>query len=98
GRYLVQAGGALAPQSELLLRYQIVESPRTGGGYIHRDQDQDAYFMLTLAAPELPASATLAKDVTLVIDRSGSMAGEALRPARAACIRLGQRPRLAHPP
>ena len=91
GRYLVQARRALAPTSELLLRYQIVESPWTVGGYIHRDQDQDAYFMLTLAAPELPASATLAKDVTLVIDRSGSMAGEKIRQARAACIDIVRR-------
>ena len=63
----------------------------TPAGYVHRDKDQDAYFTLTLAAPELPASATMAKDVTLVIDRSGSMMGEAIRQARAACIDIVKR-------
>jgi Ca-activated chloride channel family protein len=91
GRYLVRARKALAPTAELLLRYQIVDRPWTVGGYIHRDKDQDAYFMLTVAAPELPASATVAKDVTLVIDRSGSMSGEKIRQARAACIDIVKR-------
>ena len=63
----------------------------TPAGYAHHDKDQDTYFTLTLAAPELPASATMAKDVTLVIDRSGSMAGEAIRQARAACIDIVKR-------
>jgi Ca-activated chloride channel family protein len=60
-------------------------------GYIHRDKEQDAYFTVSLAAPELPASATMAKDVTLVIDRSGSMMGELIRQARAACIDIVKR-------
>jgi Ca-activated chloride channel family protein len=91
GRYLVRARRAVAPTQELLLHYQIVDRPWTVGGYLHRDKDQDAYFMLTLAAPELPASAAIAKDVTLVIDRSGSMMGEKMRQARAACVDIVKR-------
>ena len=86
GRYLVRARRAVAETRELVLRYHVVDKPWTVSGYIHRDKEQDAYFALALAAPELPASATLAKDVTLVIDRSGSMMGEPIRQARAACI------------
>ena len=91
GRYLVRARRALAETRELVLRYHVVDKPWTVSGYIHRDKEQDAYFALALAAPELPASATLAKDVTLVIDRSGSMMGEPIRQARAACIDIVKR-------
>ena len=91
GRYLVRSHKAKADTSEIVLRYQVADKPWTPTGYAHRDKDQDAYFTLTLAAPELPASATMAKDVTLVIDRSGSMAGEAIRQARAACIDIVKR-------
>jgi hypothetical protein len=91
GRYLVRARRALAETTELVLRYHVVDKPWTVSGYIHRDKEQDAYFTLALAAPELPASATLAKDVTLVIDRSGSMMGEPIRQARAACIDIVKR-------
>ncbi len=91
GRYLVRARRALADTTELVLRYHVVDKPWTVSGYIHRDKEQDAYFTLALAAPELPASATLAKDVTLVIDRSGSMMGEPIRQARAACIDIVKR-------
>lgn len=92
GRYLVRTHRALGSDpSELVLRYQIADRPWTPAGYAHRDKEQDAYFTLTLAAPELPASAALAKDVTLVIDRSGSMMGEAIRQAREACIDIVKR-------
>jgi len=91
GRYLVRSHSMKGDASEIILRYQVADKPWTPAGYAHRDKDQDAYFTLTLAAPELPASATMAKDVTLVIDRSGSMAGEALRQARAACIDIVKR-------
>src|SRR5262245_56888713 len=91
GRYLVRARKALGTTSELVLRYHVADRPWSVTGFIHRDKEQDAYFALALAAPELPASATMAKDVTLVIDRSGSMMGEPLRQARAACIDIVRR-------
>jgi Ca-activated chloride channel family protein len=86
GRTLVRARKALAATPEMVLRYHVVDRPWNVTGFIHRDKEQDAYFTVSLAAPELPASATMAKDVTLVIDRSGSMMGELIRQARAACI------------
>ena len=51
---------------------------------MHRDKGQDGYFALSLAAPEMARTAIAPKDVTLVIDRSGSMAGEPIAQARAA--------------
>jgi len=93
GRYLVRTHKAMGAgdPSELVLHYQIADKAWTPAGYAHRDKEQDAYFTLTLAAPELSASAAMAKDVTLVIDRSGSMAGEAIRQAREACIDIVKR-------
>src|SRR4029078_2434149 len=96
GRYLVRSHSMKNDASEIVLRYQVADKPWPPAGYAHRDKDQDAYFTVTLAAPELPASATMAKDVTLVIDRSGSMAGEALRQARVAGTDILQRPTSAH--
>ena len=84
--------GARAPRrraatTALVLRYDVVDKPWTVSGYIHRDKEQDAYFALgARGARDCRASATLAKDVTLVIDRSGSMMGEPIRQARAACV------------
>jgi Ca-activated chloride channel family protein len=91
GRYLVRSHKVKAETSELVLRYQVADKAWTPAGYAHRDKDQDTYFTLTLAAPELPSSAAMAKDVTLVIDRSGSMMGEAIRQARAAAIDIVKR-------
>ncbi|HEY5451997.1 MAG TPA: VIT domain-containing protein, partial [Polyangia bacterium] len=91
GRYLLRARKANAQTPEIVVRYQIADKPWTVTGYVHRDKEQDAFFTLSLAAPDLPASATMAKDVTLVIDRSGSMMGEPIRQARAACIDIVKR-------
>ncbi|HEY5447664.1 MAG TPA: VWA domain-containing protein [Polyangia bacterium] len=95
GRYMVRARRArfdnATSTSEVIVRYQIADKPWTPAGYAHHDKDQDTYFTLTLAAPELPASAAMAKDITLVIDRSGSMMGESIRQARAACIDIVKR-------
>jgi Ca-activated chloride channel family protein len=51
----------------------------------------DGWFALSLAAPDLPASAVTAKDVTIVIDRSGSMRGEPMEQAKAAAIDMIRR-------
>jgi Ca-activated chloride channel family protein len=91
GRYLLRARKANGATPEIVVRYQLADKPWSLTGYIHRDKEQDAYFTVSLAAPELPASATMAKDVTLVIDRSGSMMGEPIRQARAACIDIVKR-------
>lgn len=48
--------------------------PKVGGGY----------FLLLLGAPQANAAPTQKREVTLVFDRSGSMAGEKMDQARAA--------------
>jgi len=72
-----------------LLRYRIGAQPFTLSSALHRDAGHDAYAMLQLATPELATSAdTVAKDVTIVIDHSGSMSGEPLTHACAAAKQI----------
>jgi len=51
--------------------------PASGGGY----------FLLLAAAPEPRGAHTLQREVTIVLDRSGSMAGAAFERAKAAVLR-----------
>ncbi|HEY4241220.1 MAG TPA: VIT and VWA domain-containing protein [Kofleriaceae bacterium] len=48
------------------------------------DGSDEGWFALSLAAPPMPATATAAKDVTIVIDRSGSMTGDPMQHATTA--------------
>ena len=91
GRYLVRARRALRRDARarpaLPRRRQAVDRvrlhpPRQGAGRLLHAVARGA---------RAARSATLAKDVTLVIDRSGSMMGEPIRQARAASIDIVKR-------
>ncbi|MYE32715.1 MAG: VWA domain-containing protein [Chloroflexi bacterium] len=53
----------------------------------HRASDEDGYFALLLA-PSIEAGERVARDVVIVVDRSGSMYGEKIIQARAAAVRI----------
>jgi Ca-activated chloride channel family protein len=92
GKLLIRARQALKrDERAFVLRYEIADAPWTPAAYFHREAGQDGHFTLALAAPPLPHTAVVPKDVTLVLDRSGSMAGEMIRQARAACVDIIQR-------
>jgi len=84
--------------TQLVLSYAIETPAWRPAVKVHRDAGHDGYFVLTLAAPELPNRAVAPKDVTLVLDRSGSMAGEPMRQALSAAesivARLPERDRV----
>jgi Ca-activated chloride channel family protein len=70
--------------SELAIDYEIDEAPWTPSAYVHAGGKEDGWFAVSLAAGAMAESAVAPKDVTIVIDRSGSMEGEPLAHAKAA--------------
>ena len=53
----------------------------------HRASGEDGYFALLLA-PSIEAGERVARDIVIVVDRSGSMYGEKIIQARAAAVRI----------
>lgn len=86
GRVVVETDGMRGTRTELVLRYELLDKPWTLSAALHRDADHDGFLMLSLPAP--PVSGAIAKDVTLVIDRSGSMLGEPLAHAKRAARQI----------
>jgi Ca-activated chloride channel family protein len=82
----IHIGAPLKPTSHLVLRYQVQEDPLSLSTAWHRDGDHDGYLTVSLAAPPGASGSTQPRDVTLVIDRSGSMSGAPLSAARAASV------------
>ncbi|HEU0031477.1 MAG TPA: VIT and VWA domain-containing protein [Kofleriaceae bacterium] len=72
---------------ELVLEWQADELDWTADAFVQAPgKNHDGWFALSLAAPDLPPNAVAAKDVTIVIDRSGSMMGEPLDNAKASAM------------
>lgn len=94
----VQIGTATSAARELVLWVELDELPLTPSASVHLDAGQPGYLLLALPAPARSAAPRQGRDVTLVLDRSGSMMGEpleaALRAAEALVRRLEDRDRL----
>lgn len=98
-RVRVVAKGRGRKVTQLVLRWSPDDKADQGGGrvfplhaYVHRDAGQDAYVVLSLAAqPVVDRKKLVAKDLTLVIDHSGSMSGEPLERARSAALDVVRR-------
>ena len=73
---------------ELVLEWQVDEPDWQPSAYVQRSTAGDGWFALSLAAPDIAEKKVAAKDVTIVIDRSGSMHGEAIVHARAAAANV----------
>lgn len=77
---------------ELALRYRVGGEDWEVSALVHRDEGHDAYLVATIATPPGLAKAdVMARDVTLVLDRSGSMSGEPIRRARLAARAVVER-------
>lgn len=70
------------------LSWQIDAPPLTLHSWVHRDHGEDGYVVLQVAAPSPKASDRVAKDVTIVIDESGSMNGEPIEHTRKAAAAI----------
>jgi len=81
----VRALGGAAGERDLVIDVETSAAPWQPSIVVHRDAGNDAYLVLQMAAPEkIEQSQVSGKDVTLVIDRSGSMGGAPLDQACAA--------------
>jgi len=70
---------------DLVLELEVNADPWQPTAIVHRDPGEDPYLVLQMAAPaRVEAGQISSKDVTLVIDRSGSMSGAPMDQACAA--------------
>jgi len=75
----------VASSGELDLDWEVDEPAWTPDAYVQSAGNADeGWFSLSLAAPQLPESTVTAKDMTIVIDRSGSMEGDKIDHAKIA--------------
>jgi Ca-activated chloride channel family protein len=75
--------------SALVLHARLARPAWTPRLVIHKDAGQDAYAVLSMTAPQVAkAGAIAAKDVTIVLDHSGSMEGEPMEQAKKAAASL----------
>ena len=68
----------------LILRYEVAQKDYSLSTAWHRDAGSDGYLMAQLVAPAGSTKNPSPRDVTLVVDRSGSMSGAPLAAAIAA--------------
>ncbi|MBA2538602.1 MAG: VWA domain-containing protein [Deltaproteobacteria bacterium] len=75
-------------RGELVIEWEVDEPEWLPSAYVHRGSgDNDGWFALSLATNDVDSTRSVAaKDVTIVIDRSGSMTGEPLANAKAAAV------------
>jgi Ca-activated chloride channel family protein len=85
GRMVVRPEGSLEGDFALFLPF--AERPVGLTLAAHRPDGENGYFMLTLSPGEAGAS-RVARDVTVVVDVSGSMSGEKIEQARRALVQL----------
>jgi Ca-activated chloride channel family protein len=74
--------------SELVLSYTLDDEPWSVQARVHRDGDHDGYLVMSLPTPKVKRGAVTPKDVTIVLDRSGSMGGEPIAQARIAAANI----------
>ncbi len=87
----VRAEGAKT-RSEVIVEWQIDEPEWQPVAYVQRGTSKaDGWFTAALAAPNVDDKKVAAKDVTIVIDRSGSMTGDAIHHARLAAANMIKR-------
>ncbi|HWE25895.1 MAG TPA: VWA domain-containing protein [Myxococcales bacterium] len=85
GHVRARTSAADAGPRDLVIEIEVAAEPWHPSVVVHRDAGRDAYLVLQMAAPETVDQAQVShKDVTLVIDRSGSMSGAPLEQACAA--------------
>ena len=74
-----------SPTSDLKIYYAVSQDDIGAGLLTYREQGEPGYFMLTIAPlNEIKSDNVIAKDLTFVLDTSGSMSGEKIKQAKRA--------------
>ncbi len=89
GTTAVRATPKTKHEKEFVLRYDVEQEPLKLTVVKHQDAGQPAYLGISLATEAVARSST--KDVTIVLDHSGSMSGTPLDEARAAAKEIVSR-------
>lgn len=78
-------GQSVRPDKDLILYYALSDKEFGMTVLTHRQGDHDGFFLVRISPPaKADAQDVLAKDISFVIDTSGSMAGEKMDQARKA--------------
>ncbi len=91
GERLQATATARGKAKELVLRWKLASQPMTLHGWVHKPKGEDAYVVMTVAAPRRDPAKRVAKDVTLVLDESGSMNGAAMEHGKLAAAEIVRR-------
>jgi Ca-activated chloride channel family protein len=75
-------------KGDLVINVRVKEQPLTVRARLHKDAGQDAYVVLSMTAPDDASAKVAPKDITLVIDHSGSMQGDPMAQALAAADKV----------
>lgn len=90
----LRSDGALPSRKtgELVIEWTVDEPAWQPVAFVQKGSDKaDGWFAAALAAPNVDDKQVAAKDVTIVIDRSGSMTGDAMQHARVAAANMIKR-------
>jgi len=88
----LRSDGLRKQDGELIVEWTVDAPEWQPVAYVQKGTDKsDGWFAAALAAPNVDESKVAAKDVTIVVDRSGSMTGEAMDNARLAAANMIKR-------
>ncbi|MGK0373549.1 MAG: Ca-activated chloride channel family protein [Arenicella sp.] len=80
------ANGHELMNSDLVLEWQPKLGSAPKAALFHQSSGADFYTMMMLTPPKTNSSVSLPRDVTFIVDSSGSMAGQPMRQAKQALL------------
>ena len=84
GVHVTLANGHELMDSDLILEWQPILGSAPKAALFQQPLEGSFYSMLMLTPPQTSASVSLPRDITFIVDSSGSMAGEPMRQAKQA--------------